>query len=68
MARRNRVLSVELFEDWSEEVAEAGTGPCASVEGTSFRHFTRRKVEVETADGGSRQERIGVAISCSRGE
>ena len=46
----------------SRTVLTMGLVP-ASVERASRRHIDYRKVDVEAADGGSRQERISSAIS-----
>ena len=57
-------LSEEFHEDWCEEVAEDGLGPCESVGRTSRWHRAHRKAEVEEVDGScSRAGVVGLAVS-----
>ena len=61
-------LSEELFENWCEEAVEDGLGFCVKVEGTGSWHCVHRRVEVEAADGGSRQGTICLDRSFCGGE
>ena len=52
-SRSGRFFPEESCEDWCEEFAEDGLGPCESVERTSLRYSACNTVEVEWADGSS---------------
>ena len=57
-------LSEEPDEDWCEEVAEHGLGPCKSVGRTHRWHRACRKIKVEEADDRtSRQEGVCVLVA-----
>ena len=60
---KNSSFPDKPLQDWCEEVAEYGLGPCESVARSSRWHRAHRKIEVEEADGtSSRQERVGVVV------
>ena len=45
------------------KLLEKGFAPCESVERAGSGHRVNRKVEIEEADGGSRQESVGVVLA-----